>query len=310
MKSPRIHNISFKKYTILFCFSICTLFVFPQTKTTKSPKNNNTSQVNSTNKYNSNQTQSLSYPLLHDTCLRKKFSIVFYVILDSSYSSGAINTATLNALVDSINNKFKKICVKFENCSTVFIPNHSYSKWSRTSTEMVVTASWYTDKTLNYYIVDSIKNNPLEANGYTFSPKTPTNLTTPKKDLIVMEKGDIVLNTFAVNPAPTLHQLGHFFGLPHTHDEINPAMPATPPPPTGVVSKEFADGSNCQIHGDGFCDTEADPGPIGTIADGMGNYYIIPKDNYMTYYGTRCRFTQEQYNAMAYYIFTKRLYLH
>ncbi len=54
--------------------------------------------------------------------------------------------------------------------------------------------------------------------------------------------------------------MGHFFGLTHTHGEINPLNIVTPPPPNLVFSKEFVDRSNCSVQGDGFCDTEADPG--------------------------------------------------
>ena len=72
-----------------------------------------------------------------------------------------------------------------------------------------------------------------------------------------------------------------------------------------------------QIHssedasGDGFCDTEADPHPIGEVQgapcdfqsgpkDANNDYYTPPLDNYMTYFKPcRCRFTQEQYNFMA-----------
>lgn len=110
-----------------------------------------------------------------------------------------------------------------------------------------------------------------------------------------------------------MHLLGHYFGLPHTHDEISPSPPAVPGPPPGIASQEFASQTttNCSVHGDGFCDTEADPLGNSGQQDGQGNYYIPPIDNYMSYYSsTRCKFTAMQYYKMAYTMMTKRLYLH
>jgi hypothetical protein len=137
--------------------------------------------------------------------------------------------------------------------------------------------------------------------------------------------------------AELLHQVGHFFGLPHTFDEINPAGASTviPGPPANasppVTTLEYVNRTNlqnCLEHGDGFCDTEADPfpsaaagatlysGPQGFtrasgLRDGHGDFYVGPWDNIMSSYSaSRCRFTQQQYNYMAYIIMTRRLYLH
>ena len=44
------------------------------------------------------------------------------------------------------------------------------------------------------------------------------------------------------------HEMGHFFGLLHTHGYSNT-----------VKTDEFVDGSNCNEAGDYFCDTPADP---------------------------------------------------
>lgn len=292
-------------------------------KTQTPPKNNTkkNSVTNSTNtkkgKYGASSTQAALDTLRHTTCLNKQFSIVFYIVLDQTPPSagppaypgvGLATPANLSLLMNELNNAFKPICVSFANCSTVFIPNYSYGQlWKKFITEPVVTASYYTDKTINFYIVDSINYSGITENqGYTYEPTT-TNLSAPKKDLMVLEERSILQG----NGAVVKHLLGHYFGLPHTHDEINPTPAAVPPPPTGVTSQEFVDKTNCYTHGDGFCDTDADSGdPTSFLKDGKGVYYEFPGDNLMSYYGPRCRFSQEQYNWMAHIIMTKRLYLH
>lgn len=254
--------------------------------------------------------QNLTSTLRHDTCLDKQFSVVFNIVLDSN---GVMTPTTipndLNTMMVNMNAIFKRICVSFTSCSTVLIPQYEYRKWKKNIADTIITASWYTDKTINVYVVfDVVIPDPtnLEAEGYTYPPP-PANYVGPTKDVIVIESNQLTLN----NSATMLHLLGHYFGLPHTHGEINPQSPATPPPPGLVESHEFANGSNCYTHGDGFCDTEADPGTYAVTADGNGQYYVLPLDNLMSYYGSfRCRFTQEQYNYMAYMILTRRLYLH
>jgi hypothetical protein len=256
-----------------------------------------------------------SFPSRQDTCLNKQFSIVFYVVLDSNGTPGVATTPTLQTLMNNINQKFRNICVTFLNCSTVYIPLYRHKGFYPESSPQQLTSTWYTPNTINVYIVDTVYQaqtvNP-ERNGFTYFP-TLANLSAPKRDLIAIDKRFLL----SVNSQLMLHLLGHYFGLPHTHDEINPGIPATPPPPAGVTSKEFASGvpPNCEIHGDGFCDTEADPfsqalqAPAAT-QDGNGSYYVLPLDNYMSYYGLRSRYTAEQYYAMVKTMMTKRMYLH
>lgn len=256
-----------------------------------------------------------SFPSRQDTCLAKQFSIVFYVVLDSNSLPGIATPATLQNVINNINSKFNNICVSFLNCSTVYIPHYRLNGFYPESTTTLITSSWYTPNTINVYVVDTVYRESVavpEKNGFTYMP-TVANLAASKRDLIVVDK--YLLLPF--NSQLMLHLLGHYFGLPHTHDEINPGTPAVPPPPLGVTSHEFASGliPNCLIHGDGFCDTEADPfninvpGPAA-LQDANGVYYVFPMDNFMSYYGVRSRYTAEQYYSMVQTMMTKRMYLH
>jgi len=261
------------------------------------------------------QTQNLVSTLKHDTCINKKFSIVFYVVLDSNYLWGALNPGNLAAAVDTLNGRFKRICVSFQNCSTVVIPHYPYNDWTQNVIDPIVTSNWYTTQTINFYLVNTVTSvgNPNAA-GYAYMPGTPGN----NKDVIVMRKS--ALNTKVLH-----HLIGHFFGLPDTYGEIGaPVIPAPPVPPPPPFSYEFVARTNCYTNGDGFCDTEADPysssyniinpvcGYIYGPVDGNGKYYVPPVDNFMSEYflPCRCRYTQEQYNFMARVMITSKFYLH
>jgi hypothetical protein len=229
--------------------------------------------------------------LKHDICVNKKFSIVFFVVAESNKTWGGVSPADLDSGVALLNRTFRRICVSFMNCSTVVIPNFEYNNWEMPDSEKMVTGNWHADSTINIYLPSVINGTPT---GYAYMPGG--------KDVIVIEKTTIFSNTL-------LHEMGHFFGLPHTHDEIGGS--ATPAPPSGVGSNEFVDRTNCTAHGDGFCDTEADSYPMTGVKDGFNKYYVIPKDNIMSYHGnSRCRFTQEQYNFMALVMQGQRQYLH
>lgn len=235
--------------------------------------------------------------LPHDTCLNKKLSIVFYVFLDSLGQPGV--TAGQYAQCISILNKyFKPICLQFMNCSTKFIPEHEYNNWDRPNHEFKITGNYnyFTEKTINIYLVTNMIVPPK--NGYAYGPGG--------KDLIVMKKS-------AFTGMTAVHEMGHFMGLPHTFAEISTNSEDGP-------SSELVNLTNSQTSGDGFTDTDADPYSIGSGAgpcgfvygpkDANNQYYVPPVDNIMSYWGCRCRFTQEQYNWMAYMYSTIRNYLH
>lgn len=251
--------------------------------------------------------------LKHDTCLNKKLSVVFYVILDSNSTWGStLIPANLDTCIAQLNRVFKPICVSFANCSTVVIPVYPYNNWYNDVTEPIVTASWYTDKTINIYLVDSIRK-PQGASGYAYLPGG--------KDAIVIAKKSIT----GITP---IHEIGHFFGLVHTFDDISAPIPTSSivPNPSQPLTSELVTrnvGSrNCYTNGDGFCDTDADCFSQGFNINSPCNiqygpqdanleYFIPPVDNYMTYFrNCRCKFSQEQYNFMAIVIATQRIYLH
>lgn len=99
------------------------------------------------------------------------------------------------------------------------------------------------------------------------------------------------------------HELGHFFGLFHTHGPSDRSL-------------EYVDGSNSHKAGDRIADTPADPNLgqknrallnqcnyVGNILDKHGDPYNPPVHNIMSYAEPQCRyeFTHGQYARMRQY---------
>ncbi len=119
--------------------------------------------------------------------------------------------------------------------------------------------------------------------------------------------GRVVLNNGCVTSGTSLeHELGHYFGLPHTHDDGTELVAR---PGSGKTT-------NCDKNGDGFCDTPADPGLSGSTVnvntclltsamgqDANGDTYVPDPQNIMSYSPQKaCRtiFSQEQLDFMNY----------
>ena len=228
-----------------------------------------------------------------DTCLNKRFSLVIHVVLDSSGQPG-ITPIEIAQGVDTLNKYFKPICVSFEACVIKEIKDYNYNEWVDTIHQPVVQLTYHDANVINIYLVEGIVS-PLApgtgapAAGYAAS----------SNDLIVVNKGEFASKV-------TVHEMGHFFGLPHTFDGSGELVVRS---------------NNCYTSGDGFCDTDADPFPNGMSAtqpcsfqagpqDTQGQYYTPPLDNIMSYWDCTVKFTQEQYNFMSFIIVTQKNYLH
>jgi len=229
--------------------------------------------------------------LPHDTCLHRELSIAFHIVLDSTGAPG-VNGADIITGMDLINKAWKPICISFKNCKTDYIPNFNYNQWRDDPDESTCFPNYCIDNVINIFLVDNIVT-PAGAGGYA-GKMAPSGC-----NRIVMNKGSI--------PGVIVHEMGHFFGLPHTW--------------TDAGTDELVKRLNCYTNGDGFCDTESDPYPLGKGGahcdfqpgpkDINNDYYTPPLDNYMTYFkGCTCRFTQEQYNFMVYTFLTSGTQLH
>lgn len=111
-------------------------------------------------------------------------------------------------------------------------------------------------------------------------------------------------NCAAINSTTLTHELGHYFGLPHTFSGWeNGATPSNPE----RVARSGA-GSNCSTSGDYFCDTDADylaarwncPYSGATLTDPSGATLSPDGTLYMSYSDDACmtRFSPQQIASM------------
>ena len=158
----------------------------------------------------------------------------------------------------------------------------------------------------NIYIVD----NPNGTCGY-FSPAN---------EAVALAKNCFIGGTHALT-----HEMGHFFGLPHTfqgweqkaYDKTNvPRYLSIRGRDTLYV--ETVDGSNCMVSGDGFCDTppdyiserwSCDRNGLSSVSylDPKGEEFYIDGTNFMSYALDRCQnmFTPEQVDRMYHTLDTR-----
>lgn len=212
-------------------------------------------------------------------CLDRRFSIIVNIVHDSLGQPGIILQDVLDG-IDAANTAWEDICVSFEVCEVRNIYNFQYNDLDTTLELPELMIKYYEEYRINMFVVNS-----TTAQG---SFATLGGIAKVDDGLICMEK--------SAGPGTYVHEMGHYFGLPHTFD--------TP--------GELVDGSNCATTGDEICDTPADPYPqgsvdancrfIGMIQDANGDYYTPDVGNPMSYYPGNCKclkFTHDQYWKMA-----------
>jgi hypothetical protein len=221
--------------------------------------------------------------------VNKDLSVSVYLVMDTGYNVG-ITQARVQSLIDSVNLLFAPINLKFHICSFANVSNYQLDNLT-TFSESDLTVSNYTRNTINLYFVSNI--NDMLGNltdGYTYFPAT-------NKDFIFLKKSALYVDL--------AHQLGHFFGVYHTHEKLNRDAKS-------LSGNELVARTNCDKLGDLCCDTEADPNIHGLydancIYTGMskdtnGDFYKPTAQNMMSFGGKKCRsyFTRTQYLRVIY----------
>ena len=204
-------------------------------------------------------------------------------IVSNSEGVNAINEEQVQAALQRLNNDFSPIRLGFEACAITYL--RSDQLYSYDIAEEALLSPYMHPNSINLFFVhDIVLNEPGNACGYTYYP-------IHKKDFIVL-KGECCINNSTMS-----HEMGHFFGLYHTHEK--------------GFGQELVDESNCFKAGDLLCDTPADPGLHGVLIDEnctwSGQFFDIHKqqfkpdlENYMSYGRNECRkkFSKDQYNKM------------
>lgn len=177
---------------------------------------------------------------------------------------------------------FSQTGFKFEFCNSVhFIQSDEWYELDTDQESQDMVNSANNPNTMDVFYVKNI--NHIAACGY-------ASLGWNTDGYIVIQDG--------CNEATLAHEIGHYFNLPHTHDNSIP---------------ELVDGTNCDAAGDYFCDTPADPDLTGNVnsscvytgtnLDSNGDTYSPSTSNIMSYSLKQCysTFSAEQSAAMVYY---------
>lgn len=197
--------------------------------------------------------------------------------------------------IDTVNAFYANANMFFYECEPpeIILDDSLYDFQS--SEESILINQHYSPDVLNLYFPNTVKSGTTPVCGYSRYP--------PSVDLAIIAAG------CAKNGSTLPHEIGHYFGLMHTHESF--------------AGAELVDGSNCSVAGDFICDTPADPTLdysnvslsciyTGTVTDGNGMPYQPDVTNVMSYSRKECRmyFSPMQYAALNSTFQTDRSYLY
>lgn len=228
--------------------------------------------------------------------VNRKLSILFQVVRDSLGTSG-ITDAMLQDGVERLNEVWEPTGMSFEFCERRDLDNHQFNNYVQATHSADMRAMYYEPNIINVFISASVEMTEHgEVGGYAYYPGGDDIIHVTKSSMEGPGYGTII------------HEMGHFLGLMHTFETS--------------TGEELVDGSNCTTAGDLVCDTEANPTDDGEdfdsddcnyignpATDSMGNFYVPPSKNYMSYSPCKCEFTKQQYNRMVEQYLQLRNYL-
>ncbi len=206
---------------------------------------------------------------------------------------------TTNLTIQQIRNELDSVNYFYSNANMMFfeclapeiIYDDSLYNYEYDTEESILLSQHYTNDVINIYFANTASVNGTQVCGYSQFP--------PSVDYAVMAA------SCATNGSTLAHELGHYFGLFHTHGDISQG--------------ELVDGSNCSSDGDLICDTPADPILsssnvnssciyTGTALDANFMPYAPDVTNIMSYSRKVCRntFSVEQYYVINSVMQTER----
>lgn len=212
-------------------------------------------------------------------------------VFQHDFGFGGLNENVIIDAISTMNDRYAPLGIEFYLCGAVTYIDRT-DLWDFDSSEESELTPFLVPNTINIFFArDVISSSGRNVCGY-------SNFPWYSDDFILMASG------CTANGATLSHELGHYFGLLHTHS------------PGELVNR-----INCSFAGDECCDTPADPtlddnnvnqncDYIGTETDFNGDPYTPQVENIMSYAPSQCRnaFTNDQRNRARYYAANDRNY--
>jgi Pregnancy-associated plasma protein-A len=210
--------------------------------------------------------------------------------------SGGMTDAEIIGMIETLNERYDGFGFHFVLCAIRAINNNTIYK-----TEFKGDADDNQSSGASYTVLDVTNRNVRGKINFYIVPTADASWawrpsTNPLKQHILLQQEQ------ARNSSTVAHEVGHWFGLLHTHGKKDSR------------ADELVDGSNCETAGDLICDTPADPNLIGRVNSSTCNYApgnLAPRDangqlyapetnNYMSYSRSQCRnrFSDDQVYIM------------
>ncbi len=213
--------------------------------------------------------------------MTRTFMIAVHIIRNNNGTMGIGPSEVIDA-IETMNKQYIPANIQFELCGAInFINDDTYLETTSGETSILV-SKYNLSKVINIYFVPKLLSSSGEQLcGIASLP-----------NVNIGNRRILLANSCVTNGSTLSHEMGHFFGLLHTHSS------------TGGF--EYVERINCYEKGDGFCDTPADPelSPIvvnncfyiGKDKDPLGVAYKPDPTNLMSYAPKSCRlkFTSEQ----------------
>ncbi|MBK9328930.1 MAG: hypothetical protein IPM95_06350 [Sphingobacteriales bacterium] len=228
----------------------------------------------------------------------KKNSIPIKIhIVRNNSGFTALDTSFIRKGINYINKQFLNSGLEFYVCGSYNYINNSIFYNLNNSEYSPLNNTFGIANVINLYMVDTLTIGGSNAQGVA---------PTPGGGLWIMIKNNSDTTVYA-------HEMGHFFGLLHTHGYSNI-----------VMTNEFVDGSNCHDAGDFICDTPADPRLAPEVndnprvnsqcqyyagfRDGHNQLYTPDVSNIMSYAPHRCvaHFSNDQLAYMNWVYINRR----
>lgn len=227
----------------------------------------------------------------------KKISIGITIhIVETVQGAANIEIQKLYDELDAVNRFFSTAGISFFYCGAPrFIQGKEIYTYDQATAELNNRNA--VAETINIYYLDDIGDTQLSqfACGISQFPWRGK----LRDRFIIMQK------SCSTDGAVLAHELGHYFGLFHTHETFR--------------GRELVNGSNCDNAGDLLCDTPADPNLGNTglngctyeanFVDANGERYRPSPANIMSYSPSRCQsnFSPNQNDLMNFYLETTDL---